>query len=470
LRVGADNPLASAVRALFRAAAHPGDRAAWEQVKMSPAWAVLEAERNATGDGLTRRLLQEIHAEGFERTVEAWVRKLEPALAADDDFSRERGRQLAEAARLFDETGSRDVAEFCQFVEHHTVREADTAAVVRVMTVHKAKGLGFDLVVLPDWEGQKLAQRRRGLAVQRARDRSVEWVLDLPPEIFYAQDPVLSAHVAGAEADACYEELAVLYVAMTRAKRAMYLITEPVGKSKSHNFPRLLRETLGEEWSEGDARWFEAAGEAAAEPPPEAGLPTVAAARAVRRPAKTPSELKAGEVGGARLFVLESGGAAEFGRAVHGLLAQVEWAGAEEEARLAQAWSAEGEAGAEALRCLRAAELAEVWAKPAGAVRVELWRERAFEGVLDGAWVSGIFDRVVIGRSESGRVEQAVVYDFKTDRGAEADLARATERHEGQLALYRRVVAMLTGLPVAAVRAKLVFTEPGRSVTVSADA
>ena len=471
LHVGTDNPLACALLALFRAAAHPGDKAAWAHVKMTPLQAVLAAEQCGERDTLALRLLGEIHAEGFERTVEAWVRKLEPALAADDAFSRERGRQLAEAARLFDETGSRDVAEFVQFVERHTVRDADTAAVVRVMTVHKAKGLGFDLVVLPDLEGTRLAARRRGLAVQRAADRTVEWVFDLPPETFYAQDEVLAAHVAAAEADACYEELAVLYVAMTRAKRAMYVITEPVGTSQSHNFPRLLQETLGEEWSTGDAHWFNAITPARVELGSEVRLATVAGARVPRRPARTPSEAKAVEVTGERLFALEGGGGAvRFGRAVHGLLSQVEWGGAAQEAKRTAAWRAEGAAGLEALGCLRAPELAAVWTKPATA-RVEVWRERAFEIVLEGAWVTGVFDRVVVEFDGSGRAVHAAVYDFKTDREAgDPGRARAVARHEGQITLYRRVVAVLTGLPVAAVRAELVFTETARKVALVAGA
>lgn len=468
LHVGTDNPLAAALLALFRAAAHPGDKAAWTHVAMTPLQAVLEAEHGAERDALTGRLLGEVHAEGFERTVEAWRRKLEPSLAADDAFSRERGRQLAEAARLFDETGSRDVAEFVQFVERHTVRDADTAAVVRVMTVHKAKGLGFDLVILPDLEGTRLAARRRGLAVQRARDRTVEWVFDLPPEIFYAQDKVLAGHVAAAEADACYEELAVLYVAMTRAKRAMYVIIEPVGRSQSHNFPRLLQETIGEEWSAGEEHWFEAMNSGVPAPVMEAGLATVTAERSLRRPARTPSDAKAGEMSGERLFALDGGGdAAIFGRAVHALLAQVEWGGAQGADHRAATWPKEGAAGLEALACVQAPELAEVWAKPA-AVRAEVWRERAFEIVLEGAWVSGVFDRVVVGLDGAGRVCRAVVYDFKTDRGAGPDLARAAARHQGQILLYRQVVAVLTGLPVESVRAEVVFTEKAGKVAVAA--
>ncbi len=470
LRVGVDNPLACAVLALFRAAAHPGDRAAWTQVAMTPLQAVLVAENCATGDGLGVRILGEIHAEGFARTVESWVRKLEPALAGDDAFSRERGRQLAEAARLFDETGSRDVAEFVQFVERHAVRDADTAAVVHVMTVHKAKGLGFDLVVLPDLEGTKLAARRRGLAVQRAQDRTVEWVLDLPPETFYAEDKVLARHVRLAEADACYEELAVLYVAMTRAKRAMYVIAEPVGTSQSCNFPRLLQETLGEKWASGDAVWFEAISPAVPEHTVDGGLATVRSIRTLHRPARTPSESATREIAGEKLFALETGGAVNFGRAVHALFETVEWW----EATQLAAWTAarmkngaDEIALSEAINCLQCTGLAEVFTRPSG--RVEVWREKAFEVVLSGVWLTGVFDRVVVERDATDRPIKAWVIDFKTDRvrGENDQVASAIEKHAGQLNLYRRVVAVLTGLSVQVIRATLVLTAESESVDVS---
>ena len=455
--VGADNPFTCALLALFRAAAYPDDRAARLHLEMTPLQVVLTEENCTTADDLAVQLLAEIHGEGFERTVEAWVRKLEPRLAADDHFSRERGRQLGEAARLFDETGSRDVAEFVQFVENYTVRDADSAAVVRVMTVHKAKGLGFDVVILPDLQGSRLAARRRGLAVQRAADRTVEWVFDLPSETFYAEDKVLGAHAAAMEAEACYEQLAVLYVALTRAKRATYVITESVGKSQSLNFPRLLQETLGEEWEAGNRFWFEKIQALPPEQKQEEGIAVIEAGRTSRRAAHTPSEAKANEVAGSRLFALEGGRAANFGKAVHEMLAQVEWLNPDEIRRFARIWPEQGAAGVEALACLNAGPLATIWTKPDD--RAEVWRERAFEIVLDNAWVTGVFDRVVLRCAPDGRPERAVVYDFKTDRGAKADLQRAAARHAGQILLYRQVAAVLTGLPLAAVEAELVFTE-----------
>ncbi|MSU48522.1 MAG: DNA helicase UvrD [Opitutus sp.] len=473
LHIATDNPLGAALLALAQVAAHPGDTLARELVAMTPLRAVLDAEGVTPPEQLTARLLAQIHGEGFERTMEFWLRRLEARLAPDDAFSRERGRQFVAAAALFDATGSRDVAEFGAFMERHAVRGTEVAGVVRVMTIHKSKGLGFDVVILPDLEGQRIDQRREGLAVERAADRSVEWVLDLPPKLFYGQDETLSAHVREAEAEAGYEALSLLYVAMTRAKRAMYVITKPPGTSESRNYPKLLASTLGSEtWSEGNEGWYETI--AVAPGAAEAGfradeieaLDPVRAGRAPRRSARRPSAQKTDVVGAVEMFSLEGSrvAAAGFGVAVHALLAEVEWGGAREFARV---WAARGEPAEvieEAIGCLEAPELAGVWAQRDHG---EVWRERAFELVLDDAWVTGVFDRVVIEREAGGRVERVTVFDFKTDRVSdEAGIREGVKRHAAQMDLYRRVAAAFTRVPVEAVTCELIFTQGPRRVRV----
>jgi len=487
LRVCTDNPVGAALLALVKAAAHPGDTLAQAHVMMTPLGAVLRAEGLEQPEALTRRVLGQIHAEGFERTVDAWLGRLESLLAADDAFSRLRARQFSSAAALFDATGSREVSEFIEFMNRYTVRDTDTAAVVRVMTVHKAKGLGFDLVILPDLEGTRLDARREGLAVQRAADRSVEWVLDLPNKIFTEQDPVLANHIRAAEADAAYENLSLLYVAMTRAKRGMYLITKPPGKSVSRNFPKLLAEALGAEeievrlgkltvpgaFAEGDADWHlhiaktTAAAAPVAKPVP-LDIKTVKKSR--RLLSRRPSAGKEAILPGAQIFSLESSGAADFGTAVHALLAEIEWLDAAELKHRELAWPDKGEEGRAALGCLQADDLAVVWQRPA-TPRAEVWRERAFEVVLDDEWVTGVFDRVVVARDAGGRALRAEVFDFKTDHFAgEEGWAEFVARHSAQLELYRKVAAVLTGLDVSAVQCTLVSTRAGRRVAVGSRA
>ena len=242
--VAIDNPLTVAVLALLRAAAHPGDSLAHEHLNMTPLGACLSGLGLGSADALAGQVLAEIHADGFAGTVERWLRRLAPAIAGDA-FSQERGRMLVAAAAEFDLQGTREVAAFLEFAESYTVREIESAGAVRVMTVHKAKGLGFDLVILPDLEGRRLAERRDGLAIRKLEDRSIDWVVQLPGRIWVERDPVLAAQLAAEEADGAYENLCLLYVAMTRAKRAMYVITEPVDPAAtSANFPRLLANTL----------------------------------------------------------------------------------------------------------------------------------------------------------------------------------------------------------------------------------
>lgn len=491
LHVCTDNPLGAALLALLQAAAHPGDSLAWEHVQMTPLRAALAEEGIAAPERLSRRLLSQIHAKGFEGAVEFWLRRLEPGFTADDAFSRERARQIAAAAAEFDETGSRDVAEFGQFMARYAVRDVETPAAVRVMTVHKSKGLGFDVVLLPDLEGKKLAQAREGLAVHKRTDRAVEWVLALPPKLFWQQDEVLVDHMRGAEAEACYEKLALLYVAMTRAKRAMYAITEPVGTSESLNYPRLLGHALGLDsgkipvgelmlegtWSSGDRSWFQNLPVAKSGPGVAVAprLPALGPQPGTRVPltglmARRPSGEKKGGLAAAQLFAFDRYAAADFGSAVHALLAQVEWSdGIEAFARTeGKRPGADGsDALAEALACLRAPELASVWAQPAEGASSEVWRERAFEVVLDGVWVTGIFDRVVLVRDARGAPVSATVFDFKTDDVVdEKGVVAARMRHEAQLGIYRRVVSVLAGVRPDNVGAKLVLTRLRRMVSM----
>jgi ATP-dependent helicase/nuclease subunit A len=520
LKIGTDNPAAAALAALLQAAAHPEDGFAWRQVAMSPLAALLagvgcgragketlgagvlsqESGGGAHGHGsgdpchgtgrlppaaaLCRGVLGAVETDGFEAWLEEWARRLEPALAADDAFTRLRLRQLVAAGRAFDETGSRDVDAFLRFLGEYTVREPEGAGVVRVLTVHKSKGLGFDVVILPDLEGRTLVQRREGPAVRKAADRSVAWVLQHPGATIAENDPVLREYQAEALAENCYEQLSLLYVALTRGKRGLYAVIERPGKTASRNYPKLLVETLGEKecevrvggatfagsWSAGEPEWFAELGTAPARQGAESDTGVGAAetslaelSAAVRRRAglmaRRPSGEKPKRVGGAVLF--SSGGGAErtHGRRVHALLAAVEWADGTERERLAEfvrrqpepeAWSA---ALREAEACLDAEELRTVFAR-AGA-EDEVWRERAFEAVVGGAWVSGVPDRVVV-RRERGTPRGATIYDFKTDR--DADAGRLRQRYAEQLELYREVVAGLLGLAVARVECRLVAT------------
>ena len=110
--------------------------------------------------------------------------------------------------------------------------------------------------------------------------------------------------------------------------------------------------------------------------------------------------------------------------------------------------------------------LVRLFARPSGVA--EAWRERPFECVLDGKWITGVFDRVVIERESAGkRPTRVVLVDFKSDRLEVSEkIGEAAKRHAGQLDLYRRIVALLTGVSVARIDCQLVFTGSRQAITM----
>lgn len=481
LIVCTDNPVTSALISLFKAAAYPDDTVASGHIGFTPLLEILRHKGLTTPDALTTGLLAEVHRDGFKSTIERWWKHIENTLAPDDVFSRLRGQQLQEAARVFDESGSRDIAEFVGFAENYTMRDSEAAGVVRVMTVHKSKGLGFDIVILPELGGNSLAKKPEGLTVHYNQDRSAEWVLDLPTQIFRSEDTVLSEHVEEAAADTCYDRLALLYVAMTRAKQSLYAIAKTPGKSRSANYPALLGKTLGEEETElhiggeafacvftsGDPNWFETITTEKTAADTDASLPTLEGPIAIGIPrfvARRPSGGKSMRVRGHSLFAPSQNTALKHGSAVHEALSLVEWwdpQTASDWQRIAEGKNLAESAIAEARSCLESENLGPLFQEPASS-HTEVWRERMFEIVLGDEWITGVFDRVVVHRNEDGTIASVDVLDFKTDR-ITADpnsWIQAAGHHRGQMQFYRTAAASLTGTPRQKVTVAVIFTCP----------
>jgi ATP-dependent helicase/nuclease subunit A len=476
----ADNPLGALVESLVVLAAHPGDTMARRHVGMTPGRMLI-----ADPEKFAAETLRQFTADGFEATIRAWIAAWHEAGHGTDEFTRLRARQILAAAREFDESGEHDIDRFLAHLRQYAVRSGDGAqGVIPILTVHKAKGLDWDMVILPCLQRATLLTRNDRDAtvdVFRSEAGEVEWVFDLPKEDYLSVDPRLQQFDQDRREDGAYEALCLLYVAMTRAKRGLYLVTTPSGDSESLNYYKLLDKALGLKtpasatiggekfqvaWQRGDPAWFQTASvqeELASEPEfsPLPGTEQLAGNRLQRtRPSQTGHVV----VRGSYLFKADQRRGHQLGSEVHRLFEQIDWlsgdVGRDRERVRTVGGDVSADAVQEVLQCVASPALRPLFAKPTEAVL--LWREKGFELYQDGCLTSGQIDRVVVRLDNRGQPVSAEIVDFKTDAvSSPEEVDRATVSHSAQLQAYRNALASTLGLPAGSVTAQLVFTRPG---------
>jgi ATP-dependent helicase/nuclease subunit A len=122
--------------------------------------------------------------------------------------------------------------------------QADAATRVRIMTLHRAKGLEFDVVIMPGLARPPRAEDRQLLLWRR---RSNALLLAPMKSRYVAQgdDDAVYAYLRGLGADEAQAELGrLLYVGCTRAKERLHL-TAVLGLTEEKVAPRRWKEPSG---------------------------------------------------------------------------------------------------------------------------------------------------------------------------------------------------------------------------------
>lgn len=520
--IATDNPACTAFLALLKAAAHPGDQYSWQHVLMSPLGDVLAdrwpeaggrtllARAHARRGRFTETVLRQVAVLGFERTLREWMDWLKQQHPALDSFSRGRLDDLCRAAQEYDAGGSRDIDEFVAFAESWNVRESGQSSAVQVMTLHKSKGLTFDIVILPDIHDSRMYPHVDRVGIGRGTDREIAWLTLLPSKDIAAAEPVIRAAMDDIHAGQWRERLAQLYVAVTRAKRANYILLPPPAKdAESTSLARIVRHMLGDGESQtltigerecsvisldGTLDWIDAVPlKAASVAVLGEQLDLFGEGSAVSSAShgtegtdgsdRTHGSLPAGanvlrrtlpSVGGLTLSgsITARHQSRRFGTLVHALFSRIEWLGRDSLPMLnrhfTRTFPSPEEWQSAALHAVRRC-LADPAIKPALTRRSPgdvLWRERPFEAVIDGALVSGVFDRVTIEHDAGGQPVSAKLIEFKTDHLVDdtGAIRRAATHHSRQMQLYRAALQQITGLPADKVSAALVFTAVPRLI------
>jgi len=490
-----DNGVVSGLLALLDYADHPGDTFVLWHLEKCGLFDALQRQWGAEA-GLPARLRDEAVRSGVAGLLLSVLDVCRDEDLLEEDFIEMRLRQLLAAARDFDSSGKGGPSDFAAHARSLEVKDPVVSGAVTVMTIHKAKGLEFDAVVLPDLHGE-LGKSEAGelepFSTVTNEDHDPSglasgrgWIFPLPRESIAQMDETFTALRQAVMNRTMYDELCLLYVAMTRAKQGLYMIAEkPPANPTVLRTDDVLRRTLADEhenpgsggmlFEAGDTDWFRAkpAGPSAGEQKPESFRPDIKVALAAgRRLMVTAPSREEGRSGQKIKVLFERGGSegALRGTALHELFQQVEWNEAGLGERILESWEPGAEALTEALRAeirqeflraLQSPEIITALSKPEGCA--ELWREQGFEMADEGRWITGRMDRVVILRDADGKAKGAIVTDFKSDRvSAGTELEERAEKYGPQIRWYIKAVSRLLQLPSDKIRAQLIFTCPGK--------
>ncbi|MGL4398978.1 MAG: UvrD-helicase domain-containing protein [Luteolibacter sp.] len=422
-----DNPVGIALGHLLKWLANPADTFAWEVVEMSPLAAVLRGRFGEHWQQIWEGLLGLASQVGFAGMVEQVV---DGSWAEWSDFGRRRAGDVIMALAGLDAQGGASPQQAAEWVERLEVSQSPGIAAVQVMTIHKSKGLGFDVVMLPDLPNDGIPSAQY-FDVAEGED----WITQTPPK--WARDLIPEMREAEATwaASQRYEAFCMLYVALTRSKRGLYVLLEPPAASQDADKPSLanwLATSIssnglpGIVYQSGSPDWVETLPPASR--PKENSIFPPLAAGVKRRERVTPSDFKKKQ--GAALPHSASG--MEFGSEVHAAFEQIGWI--DEIPPILPS----GDAGALVTGLLKMPKLRGLFERTGR--RVDLFTEQPVDAILEGKWLSGVIDRLHLHRDTAGVVTRVEVIDFKTD--ALGEISGIVERYAGQMNAYREVMEL----------------------------
>lgn len=468
--VGVDSPLGKTLLYFFRWLLMPGDPFAAGLLTHSPLRPLVTPERPEGMDWKAWRLLLE--RDGYAAVMEELERRLARTGTELTEFHRDRLAVWKNEAEQVDEKGV-SLDEWIRHMEDVTRREDPAGGIVRIMTIHKSKGLGFDIVILPQIGRDAPFADGRHLThfVKKNREGSIEGIVLVPSRHVYTNVPQLQELYREWRAQQQFDGFCKLYVALTRAKRATYVILpyrEEKGEMTADSMWKVVRsaarscekgteDTLPESGAEclyscGHGGWYgeftESVRERAEEDTPEWPLQ-----RPMVRERLSPSGLPAAEDAAHEGRYADDAESAAFGSAVHAVFERItRW---DESDKPEWALHPATEAERTVAACMEIPSIRELFTPPRTA---RIMKEQRIEAIDGNSWISGVIDRLLLHDGS------ACIVDFKTDHADSPEQLR--ERHSNQLNAYARIVSRITGIPPERIACIIVSTHLKETIRI----
>ncbi len=478
---GIDSNAVKLIISILTLADSPHDRSALKHVQMSPLGQFFSEKT-------TYDIANSIREKGFAETVKLWSNLL--AQATDlTEFSIIRLQELEEKSRRFDTLGENRVSFWKKYVEEMPSPGTCIGRAVQIMTIHRSKGLQFDIVFLPELRSKNsIVKVDSGskLLVNNSLDKP--WALISPSREIATLDREIAQNIYSLDNDSCNESLCVLYVAMTRAKYGLYMMGNIAPKtSSSVYFETILRHTLssassdnritsskaGEyiRYANGNSEWHLNFKNVTENSEHQKWIeiknnPKISASPRVTDVSPSQKEISHFPFGS--IFSETGERAVQIGTAVHELFSQIKDISLADIDKITSRFMLNNQypehIRTEAVNlfqtCCEDETVRNLLTTTDSQV---VFIEKQISAVIDGRMVNGIVDRFVIDFDSSGKPISAFVMDYKTNSVSnDSEIDTASHQYLPQLEIYRKMVSILTGLDVEQIDCGLLFVRPCR--------
>ena len=427
----------------------------------------------------------------FLNETSGFVRRFFNAFKCDlNSFDRSRISAVAMMAEGYN--GNTD--EFLNDIETWLkAQDQSVKQTVQFMTIHKSKGLEFDIVFIPDSDVNHKPSTIPEIAKEQEICNGVRWINYLPVKSIQQYLPEMEKHMRIVDEANAFAQCCKYYVALTRAKRAMYLffklpenpntfrfeveITKQLERFAPEDMHKVsfsdmqkrceLENQVNLVYASGTENWYDTV--AVKKTPPPQEVPDTKVKLVY------PSKSR-------RLASLEDGGfisvapevrfsaysATDTGTELHDLFEKIDFIDKDFNAEEFLRENASEELSSTAKEIFMTAidkntPIRAALANPD--TKCTLWKERRF--LLqddDGATIPGAFDRVVMYLDGNGNPCRAEILDYKSDKVESG--SELVKRHRKQLELYRKCLSRMTAIPEAEIKISLAWLRAGKIVEI----